>query len=67
MEGLEVMGSLEMRDILREVAVKSRINDRELGIEGLDEFREAKHILIDYKIRDKDYWFPYHLDTGRKT
>ena len=28
---------------------------------------EAKHILIDYKIRDKDYWFPYDLDTGRKT
>ena len=40
---------------------------RELGIEGLDEFREAKHILIDYKIRDKDYWFPYDLDAGRKT
>ena len=41
MEGLEVMGSIEMRDILREVAVKSRINDRELGIEGLDEFRRS--------------------------
>ena len=40
---------------------------RELGIEGLDEFRESKHILIDYKIRDKDYWFPYDLDEGRKT
>lgn len=40
---------------------------RELGIEGLDEFREPKHILIDYKIRDKDYWFPYDLDEGRKT
>ena len=40
---------------------------RELGIEGLDEFREAKHILIDYQIRDKDYWFPYDLDEGRKT
>jgi len=40
---------------------------RELGIEGLDEFRETKHILIDYKIRDKDYWFPYDLDEGRKT
>ena len=24
-------------------------------------------ILIDYKIRDKDYWFPYDLDEGRKT
>ena len=40
---------------------------RELGIEGLDEFREAKHILIDYQIREKDYWFPYDLDEGRKT
>ena len=40
---------------------------RELGIEGLDEFREPKHILIDYQIREKDYWFPYDLDTGRKT
>jgi len=40
---------------------------RELGIEGLDEFRESKHILIDYQIRKKDYWFPYNLDAGRKT
>ena len=40
---------------------------RELGIEGLDEFRESKHILIDYKIRQKEYWFPYNLDAGRKT
>ena len=40
---------------------------RELGIEGLDEFREPKHILIDYQIREKDYWFPYDLDEGRKT
>jgi len=40
---------------------------RELGIEGLDEFREPKHILIDYQIREKDYRFPYDLDEGRKT
>lgn len=40
---------------------------RELGIEGLDEFREPKHILIDYKVRKKDYWFPYNLEEGRKT
>ena len=32
---------------------------RELGIEGLDDFREAKHILIDYKLEKKSYWFPY--------
>ena len=30
-------------------------------------FRESKHILIDYKIRKKDYWFPYNLEEGRKT
>ena len=41
MEGLEVMGSLKIRDMLREVAVKSRIHDSELGIEGLDEFRRS--------------------------
>lgn len=40
---------------------------RELGIEGLDEFREPKHILVDYQIREKDYWFPYNLEEGRKT
>ena len=40
---------------------------RELSIEGLDEFREPKHILIDYQIREKDYWFPYDFDEGRKT
>lgn len=40
---------------------------RELGIEGLNEFREAKHILIDYQVRQKDYWFPYDLEKGRKT
>ena len=40
---------------------------RELGIEGLDEFRESKHILIDYQIREKDYWFTYDLDEGEKT
>jgi len=47
--------------------VKMSGGGRELGIEGLDEFREPKHILIDYQIREKDYWFPYDLDAGRKT
>ena len=28
---------------------------------------KSKHILIDYQIRKKDYWFPYNLDEGRKT
>lgn len=32
---------------------------RELGEEGLDAFREPKHVHIDYKMEIKDYWFPY--------
>lgn len=32
---------------------------RELGIEGLDEFRETKHVHWDFNLEDKDYWFPY--------
>jgi betaine-aldehyde dehydrogenase len=32
---------------------------RELGEEGLDEFREVKHVHLDYKQEIKDYWYPY--------
>lgn len=32
---------------------------RELGPEGLDAFREPKHVHIDYVMEAKDYWFPY--------
>ncbi|MBI2837516.1 MAG: aldehyde dehydrogenase [Acidobacteria bacterium] len=32
---------------------------RELGIEGLEEFRETKHVHMDYRIGPKPYWFPY--------
>ena len=32
---------------------------RELGIEGLDEFRETKHVHWDFKMEDKSYWYPY--------
>jgi acyl-CoA reductase-like NAD-dependent aldehyde dehydrogenase len=32
---------------------------RELGEEGLDAFREPKHVLLDYKMEVKPYWFPY--------
>jgi betaine-aldehyde dehydrogenase len=44
---------------------------RELGIEGLDAFREPKHVHLDYRIEAKSYWYPYrwdHLkgDAGRK-
>ena len=32
---------------------------RELGEEGLDAFREPKHVHIDYVMERKGYWFPY--------
>jgi betaine-aldehyde dehydrogenase len=32
---------------------------RELGIEGLDAFREPKHVHLDYRIETKPYWYPY--------
>ena len=30
---------------------------REHGIEALEEFREAKHVYIDYEHKSKDWWF----------
>lgn len=32
---------------------------RELGEEGLDAFREPKHVHIDYVMERKNYWYPY--------
>jgi betaine-aldehyde dehydrogenase len=32
---------------------------RELGEEGLDAFRETKHVHLDYVPEKKGYWFPY--------
>lgn len=32
---------------------------RELGSEGLECFREPKHVHLDYVMEVKDYWFPY--------
>ncbi|HEY9840467.1 MAG TPA: aldehyde dehydrogenase family protein [Candidatus Obscuribacterales bacterium] len=32
---------------------------RELGVEGLECFREPKHVHLDYVMERKDYWFPY--------
>lgn len=32
---------------------------RELGLEGLDAFREPKHVHLDYVMERKDFWFPY--------
>ena len=40
---------------------------RELGAEGLEEFRETKHVHLDYKLEMKNYWYPYDWSKGRKT
>jgi betaine-aldehyde dehydrogenase len=32
---------------------------RELGEEGLDAFREPKHVHLDYVMERKAYWYPY--------
>lgn len=32
---------------------------RELGEEGLDAYREPKHVHMDYIMEKKSYWFPY--------
>jgi acyl-CoA reductase-like NAD-dependent aldehyde dehydrogenase len=32
---------------------------RELGVEGLEDFRQAKHIHIDAKMDAKAWWYPY--------
>ena len=38
---------------------KSSGNGRELGPEGLEDFRQTKHIHIDSKLDAKAWWFPY--------
>ena len=35
---------------------------RELGQEGLDEFRETKHVHWDFKMGMKEWWYPYGKD-----
>ena len=39
---------------------------RELGIEGLDAFREPKHVHMDYRIEAKPYWYPYRWNAAKK-
>ncbi|MEA2462253.1 MAG: hypothetical protein QOH90_2430, partial [Actinomycetota bacterium] len=39
--------------------MKASGNGRELGIEGLDDFRQAKHVHIDTKMDAKAWWYPY--------
>ena len=33
--------------------------------EGLDEFRETKHVHLDYKQEIKPYWYPYSKYNAR--
>ena len=37
---------------------------RELGEEGLDEFRETKHVHWDIEARPKSWWLPYHQKSS---
>jgi len=39
--------------------MKSSGNGRELGTEGLDDFRQTKHVHIDTKVDIKSWWYPY--------
>jgi acyl-CoA reductase-like NAD-dependent aldehyde dehydrogenase len=39
--------------------MKSSGNGRELGTEGLDDFRQTKHVHIDTKMDPKSWWYPY--------
>ena len=40
---------------------------RELGEEGLDAFREPKHVHLDYVMERKDYWYPTVTGRFRRT
>jgi acyl-CoA reductase-like NAD-dependent aldehyde dehydrogenase len=39
--------------------MKASGNGRELGTEGLDDFRQSKHVHIDTKMDVKSWWYPY--------
>ena len=39
--------------------MKASGNGRELGPEGLDDFRQTKHVHIDTKMDVKSWWYPY--------
>jgi len=39
---------------------------RELGSEGIEDFRDSKHVHLDYVIGVKPYWFPYRYDRPRE-
>ena len=39
---------------------------RELGSEGLEDFRDSKHVHMDYVIGAKSYWYPYRFDRPKE-
>jgi betaine-aldehyde dehydrogenase len=39
---------------------------RELGSEGIEDFRDSKHVHLDYVIAAKPYWYPYRFDRPRE-
>jgi betaine-aldehyde dehydrogenase len=39
---------------------------RELGSEGIEDFRDSKHVHMDYVIGAKPYWYPYRFDRPKE-
>jgi betaine-aldehyde dehydrogenase len=39
---------------------------RELGSEGIEDFRDSKHVHMDYVIGRKPYWYPYRFDRPKE-
>jgi acyl-CoA reductase-like NAD-dependent aldehyde dehydrogenase len=39
---------------------------RELGSEGIEDFRDSKHVHMDYVIGAKSYWYPYRFERPRE-
>jgi betaine-aldehyde dehydrogenase len=39
---------------------------RELGSEGIEDFRDSKHVHLDYVIGAKSYWYPYKFERPKE-
>jgi betaine-aldehyde dehydrogenase len=39
---------------------------RELGSEGIEDFRDSKHVHMDYVVGAKPYWYPYRYDRPKE-
>lgn len=39
---------------------------RELGSEGIEDFRDSKHVHLDYVISEKPYWYPYRFERPKE-